>query len=47
MNLDVDNAETLSADVDFDETGVDCLVELSEARDQAHGSLVDVAEWVG
>ena len=38
MNLDVDNAETFSADVDFDETGVDCLVELSEAGYETDGT---------
>ena len=36
LDLDVDNAEGLGADVNLNETGVDGLVELAESRDKAN-----------
>ena len=38
LDFDVDNTEGLCADVDLDETRVDRLVELSEARNQTNGT---------
>ena len=38
LDLDVDDAEGLGANVDLHETGVDRLVELSEARDESDGA---------
>ena len=36
LDLDIDNAEGLGADVNLNETGVDGLVELAESRDKAN-----------
>ena len=38
LNLDVDDAEGLGADVDLDKTGVDGPVELAEARHETDGT---------
>lgn len=38
LNLDVHNTERLGADVDLDQAGVDGLVELTEASDEADGA---------
>ncbi len=38
LDLDVDNAERFSADIDLDEAWIDRLVELTESRNQTHGA---------
>lgn len=38
LDLDVDSAQRLCADVDFDETRVDRPVELSKARHETDGT---------
>ena len=38
MDFDVDPTQRLGADVDLDEAGVDCLVELSEAGYKTDGT---------
>ena len=47
LDFNVDDPKTFGTDVDLDQTGVYTLVELTEARNQADGTLVDVAERVG
>lgn len=46
LNLDIDSLDGLGARVDGSETRVDGLVELSEARDEADGTLLDLVEGV-
>lgn len=40
LDLNIHNPQTLRADVDVDETGVDGLVELPEARDESDGACI-------
>ena len=47
LDFNVNDPKTFGTDVDLDQTGVYTLVELTEARNQADGTLVDVAEGVG
>jgi len=47
LNLDVDDAQRFSADIDLNQTGVDRLVELSKARHKTDRALLDIAERIG
>lgn len=47
LDLDVDLDEVLGQGVDFDETGVDSLVELAELGDETDVALADGFVWVG
>ena len=43
LDLDIDNAEGFSADVDLDKAWIDRLVELAETRDQTHRTYVNIS----
>lgn len=47
MNLDIDYAKLLRVGVDLDQSGVRRLVELSKARDETDGTLLDRLVRVG
>ena len=46
LNFDVNDSETLRADVDVDKTRINGFVELSEAGDQTNGTLLHVFERI-
>jgi hypothetical protein len=41
LYLDVHDTKRFGADVDLDQTWIDSLVELAEARDESHGTWED------